>query len=156
MLIKKKRLEEAERELAAAKKALENEQELLKKAMQVLQEVLDHKQEKLTQLRQELDGGTTSDVVEKMKRYLETVEDKRKDKDAKVKKQQLEVEKAEQVVEDARQNLLKKQADVEKLTMHFEEWQKEQLYLEKQEEAKHTEEMGTVMHVRKKPKKRDE
>ena len=152
MEIKRKRLEEAERALTKRKEELEEEEKKLEEAKNELQKVLDHKEEKMAQMRSEMDQGTTTDKIKQMKSYLEIVEDKRKAKDDKVKKQQLEVEKAETAVEEARQNVFQKQADVEKLKMHRKEWEAEQLYLEKQEEAKETEEMGTAMHVRKKKK----
>ncbi len=153
MEIKLRRLEEAERELTKRKEELEEEEKKLEAAKKALQEVLDHKAEKMEQMRAEMDKGTTTDKIEQMKKYLDTVEDKRKVKDDAMKKQQLEVEKAETAVEEARQNVFRKQADVEKLKMHRKEWDAEQLYLEKQEDAKQTEETGTAMHVRKKKKK---
>lgn len=154
MEIKLKRLDEAERELAKRKEELEEEEKKLQTEIDKLQTILDHKAEKMAQMRAEMDQGTTTDKIKQIKSYLETVEDKRKIQDDKVKKQKLEVEKAEAAVEDALQNVFQKQADVEKLKMHRKEWDSEQLYLEKQEESKETEEMGTAMHVRKK-KKRD-
>ena len=150
VLIKQKRLEEAERELAKRREELAEEERKLEKAKKVLQEVLDHKQEKLNLLRAELDAGTTTDKVEQAKIYLDTVEEKRIDKDAKVKKQQLAVEEAEKAVDEGRKTVFNGQADVEKLNIHQEEWQKEQHLLEKQEEDKQTEETGTAMFIRKK------
>ena len=63
--------------------------------------------------------------------------------------------KAEEEVETARQNMLKRQRDVEKLKEHKQEWTKEMHIEAEKKEAKEADEMGgTRLYPRKKKKKR--
>lgn len=148
--IKQKKLEEAERLLREKKELLIKEQEKLEKVEKERDEVKEHRMAKLTQLREKLDEGTTSDKIQQMKYYLKIVEEKLKQKESKVKEQLKHVEAAEKAVEAAREDLLEKQRDIEKLAMHRKEWDQEMRLIVEHGEAVETDEMGTSMHVRKK------
>jgi len=151
VIIKQKKLEEAERNLQEKKRLLEVELEKLQKVEAEHNKVRIHKQDKLTQLRQTLDEGTTSDKIQQMKQYLKVVDEELKQKENKVKDQKKLVDVAEKNVETARQELLERQQDVEKLSLHKKEWEKEMQALVEQEEAIETDEMGSAMHtIRKK------
>ena len=86
-----------------------------------------------------------------MKQYLKVVDEELKQKENKVKDQKKLVDVAEKNVETARQELLERHQDVEKLSLHKKEWEKEMQALVEQEEAIETDEMGSAMHtIRKK------
>lgn len=155
-IIKQKKLEEAEKNLQATKKALEAELEKLALVEKERDQVKDHRMAKLTQLREELDRGTTSDKVQQMKRYLKVVDEKLKQKEVKVKQQLKLVDEAKAKVEAARQDLLKKQQDVEKLSIHRKEWEKEMKMVVEHMEAVESDELGSALDARKKMKEKKE
>ena len=148
--IKKKRLDEAEKVLTEKKAILAAEEEKLRTLEKKRDEVKHHYQTKLTQLREKLDVGTATDKIQQMKQYLKIVAEDLKAEERKVEAQQKVVTAAEQQVEIARQDLFKKQKDVEKLKIHHKEWEKEMHAIEEQKEGAHTDEMGTAMHILKK------
>jgi len=154
--IKKRRLDEAEKVLKEKKQLLVKEEEKLALAEQKRDEVKEHKTAKLSQLREKLDEGTTSDKIQQMRQYLKIVEEKLKVEETKVKEQKKQVELAEKQVDLARQDLFKKQKDVEKLSLHHKEWEKEVAHETTRQAAVETDELGSSMHVlKKKSKKRD-
>lgn len=148
-LIKKKKLEEAEKILQEKKEFLLKEEVKLKQVEKERDKVKEHKIDKLTQLRAELDTGTTSGKIQQMKNYLKEVDEKFKQKESKVKEQKKQVDSATQSVETARQDMLKKQQSVEKMRLHKEEWRKEQKMHEEHLEALENDEMGTTIFSRK-------
>ncbi|MES2345626.1 MAG: type III secretion T3S chaperone, partial [Chlamydiota bacterium] len=75
-------------------------------------------------------------------------------KEFKVTEQTKKVTEAAKQVEIARQNLLKKQQDVEKLKIHHKEWEAEMKLELERKEAIEEDEMGSVRHVRKKLNKK--
>ena len=130
------------------KKALEREQEKLISVEKERNEVKDHRFAKLTQLREKMDEGAPSDKIQQMRYYLKVVDEKLKAKELKVKEQQKVVEAAKQQVEIARTDLIKKQQDVEKMATHRKEWEKEMKAVAEQKEGVETDEMGAVLHQR--------
>ncbi|MGC1877749.1 MAG: type III secretion T3S chaperone [Rhabdochlamydiaceae bacterium] len=147
-VIKQKKLDEAEKVLREKKKALEREQEKLISVEKERNEVKDHRFAKLTQLREKMDEGAPSDKIQQMRYYLKVVDEKLKAKELKVKEQQKVVEAAKQQVEIARTDLIKKQQDVEKMATHRKEWEKEMKAVAEQKEGVETDEMGAVLHQR--------
>lgn len=154
-IIKKKKLDEAEKILKEKKLALIKEEEKLKEVEKERDKVKEHRVAKLTQLREELDQGTTTDKIQQMKYYLKVVDEKLKVHEQKVQEQVKKVEQAKTAVEAARQDYLKKNQDVEKLRIHREEWEKEMQAILEQKEAVETDEMGSVGHARHKRLKKD-
>ena len=148
VIIKQKKLEEAERILREKKKALEREQEKLIAVEKERDEVKEHRFAKLTQLRGKMDEGASTDKLQQMRNYLKIVDEKLKSKEAKVKEQLKHVETAKQQVESARSDLIKKQQDVEKMQTHRKEWEKEMHALAEHKETVETDEMGAVLHQR--------
>ena len=146
-MIKKKRLEEAERALAAAKELLEKEEATLKEKEKVLELARKHLAEKNEQIRTEISRGTTSNKIEQANYYLGVVEEDVEKKNKKVKEQQKVVDEAREAVEVARKELLKKQQDVEKMRLHRKEWEHEMLLIEKQQEGIQNDELGSAMHI---------
>ena len=153
-IIKQKKLEEAEKVLREKKNALLKEQEKLAKVEEERNKVKEHKMAKLTQLREKLDAGTATDKILQMRQYLKIVDEQLKQKEHKVKEQQKHVEAAEKQVEAARQDFVKKQNDVEKLSIHRKQWEKEMHYALEQKEATESDEMGSAMHARRKKKRK--
>jgi hypothetical protein len=150
ILIKQKRLEEAEKVLQEKKELLIKEEQKMKKVEQERDIVKDHKNDKLTQLRHELDTGSSSLKIQQMRLYLKEVDEKLKAKELKVIEQQKHVEAAIKAVEAARDDMLKKRLSTEKMDMHKEEWKKEQKVFVKQKEASEADEIGTIIFTRKK------
>lgn len=148
-LIKKRRLEAAEKALQEKKALLEKEKDKLSELCKERDVVQKHRIAKLSQLRQELDQGTTSVKIQQMKIYLKEVDEQLKQKENKVTTQQKQVTLAEQAVEAARQEMLKKGQAVEKMKLHKEEWIKEQKAIEEHLDSLQTEEMGTIIFTRK-------
>ncbi len=152
--IKQKRLEEAERVLREKKEALAKEQEKMAQLEKKRDEVKAHYKAKLAQLREKLDEGTSSVKITQMKQYLKIVVEDLAVHEKKVDAQNKIVEAAEKQVEDARQDLLKKQKDVEKLKLHHKEWKKEMHVIEERREGVEEDEMGSTMHHLKKTAKK--
>jgi flagellar biosynthesis chaperone FliJ len=152
--IKKKRLEEAEKVLAEKKRLLEIEQEKLRKREAERDEVKNHKRDKLEQLRAELDAGTTSDKIKQMKDYLKVVDERLEQKEAKVIEQQKHVTAAEEAVEHARLNYIKKEKESEKMKYHEKEWEKEVEREELRKEEIAMDELGSATHEQRKKKKK--
>jgi flagellar biosynthesis chaperone FliJ len=151
--IKKKRLEEAEKSLQEKKQFLEKEQKKLDQYTKELELIKQHKIDKIRQMMDEMEKGTTSDQIMIKERYLKVVvEEKLKREHAKVVEQKKEVNKAVDEVEKARILLEQRRQDVEKLRLHREDWEVEMRRLEAAEENKETDEIGTTMHTARKYK----
>jgi flagellar biosynthesis chaperone FliJ len=144
VLIKKRRLEEAQKKLKEKKQILEKEQEKLKKLEEECQKMSDHKKEKIDQLDEELNQGTTSSKIDIANKYLKVVEEQLSARKRKVVEQDKIVKTAFQQVELARSEMLKKQQDVEKLEIHREEWKKGVLKEIEIKEAIESDEIGSA------------
>ena len=151
--IKQRRLDKAERVLKEKKDRLNKEKETQKKLEDSRNETFKHHSDKLQQLRDELDRGTTTDKIETMREYIKVVDTELKEKEKKVQDQLKIVTKAEEEVEVARKDMVKKQHDVEKLKTHRKEWEKEIKIMVAYEEGLESDEIGTVIHTSKKHKR---
>ena len=154
--IKQKRLEEAEKILKEKRQALAREEEKLAKVQEERNKVKGHQEAKLEQLRAEMDSGAPSPKIQQMKQYLKLVMENLKQQDAKLKEQQKQVDAAIKQVEAARQDFVKKQHDVEKLSIHHKEWSKEVNAEILRKENIEEDELGSVQHARLKKKKHKE
>ena len=152
--IKQRRLDAAQRLLQEKKEELQKEQKKYKELEEDRDVTLQHRTNKLQQLREELDKGCTTDKIEIMRSYLKVVEEELKQKEKRVEDQKKEVEEAEKRVEEARKDMIKKQYDIEKINTHYEEWKKEEKALIEYEEGIENDELGTAMHNLKKYKKK--
>lgn len=148
--IKQKKLDEAERVLNEKKEALNKEKEKLKKVEKIRDTAKEHKDAKLQQLRDELDQGTTTDVIQTMKRYLKVVDEDLLAKQQKVTEQKKHVTAAKEQLEEARKIYFQRQKDVEKLKMHREEWEQEMRIILAHEDEIINDEIGSSMHIIKK------
>lgn len=145
--IKKRRVEEAEKVVQAKRQALEQEQEKLAQAEAARDKVQKHHDDKLMQLRQEMDRTTTSSKIQQMKAYLKVVKEKLALEVKKVKEQKTRVEAAEKELEEARQQLFLKRQEVDKVEMHKTSWEKEKRKSDELQEEKEMDEIGNVTHL---------
>jgi len=147
--LKKKRVKDAEKKVKEALEALEHEKEILKQKEKARDKVLKHRNDKLAQLRAEMDlvdATTTSQKIQQMKDYLKVVAAKLEEEEKKVAEQQKQVEAAKERVEQAKEELRLKRLEVDKLNIHKEGWLKVmRAELERQEERE-MDELGSVIY----------
>lgn len=147
--IKKRRVQEAEKKVKEALEALEKEKEILKQKEQARDKILNHRNEKLAQLRAEMDlidATTTTAKIQQMKDYLKVVAKKLEEEEKKVEEQKKQVEAAEEAVKQAKEELRLKRLEVDKLNIHKKDWlqlMKEEL---RREEARELDEIGNVIY----------
>lgn len=151
--IKEKRLEEAEKILKEKKEKLLEEQKALSDLEKKRDEIKHHRDDKLNQMTEEMNQGTTSDKIESMLLYLQVVEEKLVGREQKVAAQLKKVKEAETAVEAAKKEVLKRQVDIEKISTHKKEWMKEIIKEQDRKDNIESDELGSAMFVRKKPKK---
>lgn len=153
--VKKKRVEEAEKVVKEKREALEKEQEKLKQRELERDKVKSHHQAKLTQLREELDRGTTTDKIQQMKAYIKVVKENLKNEEKKVKEQQEQVVLAEKNLQMAIHELAMKRLEVDKIELHKKDWFKEQnRELEIKEENEFNEQGSVIYSMKQKEKKK--
>lgn len=145
--VKYKRVEDAEKVVKEKLSALEKEKEKLAEREAERDKVLEHHKNKLTQLRSELDGGTTSDKVTQMKDYLKVVKERVKAEEKKVKDQQDQVDLAEKNLQVAKEELRLKRQEVDKLETHRKDWEKEMRKEMEVIEGREQDELGTITHA---------
>lgn len=154
--VKKKRVDDAEALVKEKIKALELEKEKLKKREEERDKVVDHLKDKVNQLRQEFDRGTTSTKIDQSKVYIKVVQERLRIEEKKVKDQQQQVEVAEKNLELAKAQLKQRQKEQDKIETHKVEWkkdmQKELQLLQTREE----DEIGSTMFLSKYMQKRKE
>ncbi|MCH9626805.1 MAG: hypothetical protein S4CHLAM2_04360 [Chlamydiales bacterium] len=155
LAVKKDRVEKAERVVEEKKRALEVEEEKLKKVEAERDAVLNHHNDKLAQLRQVLDVGTTSDEVLQMKAYLKVVKEKLAKEEEKVQQQQQHVRAAESELEAAKEELNQRRIEEKKIETHKKEWEKEARIELAKEEAKEQDEIGQVLYESHRKKKKE-
>lgn len=147
MLIKERRLEEAEKKLKEKKLILEKEQQKLKKLEEDCQVTHDHLNDKVSQLDEEMNEGTHSDKIDVASKYIKVVQEQFNQKKKKVLDQDKVVKTAANNVELARQEMVKKQQDVEKLSIHKAEWKKEVMKIIEHKESLDSDEIGSAKHI---------
>lgn len=145
LTVKKRRVEAAEKVLREKIEALKKEEEILEQRKAERDKAKQHRQDKLTQLRDELDHGTTSDKVGQMKAYLKICDQKLAIEEKKVQEQQEQVKLAEKNVELAREELKRKQLEVDKLETHREDWEVAMRKELEIVEGREQDELGTVI-----------
>lgn len=144
--IKQKRVEDAEKVVKEKQQILDQEKEKLAQREAERDKVKNHRAEKLQQLRDELDHGTTSPKVQQMKSYLKVVDEKLKTEEKKVKDQQAKVDTATRDVEEAKHQLFLRRQEVDKLQTHRKDWEKEMRKEEEIIEGREMDELGQVIY----------
>ncbi|SYX08528.1 Flagellar FliJ protein [Chlamydia poikilotherma] len=155
LAIKKDRVDRAEKVVKEKRRLLEIEQEKLREIETARDKVKNHYMQKIQQLRELLDEGTTSDAVLQRKAYIKVVAVQLAEEEEKVNKQKESVLAASKELEKAEVNLAKRRKEEEKTRLHKEEWIKEALKEEAREIEKEQDEMGQLLHQLRKKKQRE-
>ena len=150
--IKLDRVEAARRLVKQRREELEREKEKLKEAEAARNKVLQHRQDKLDQIRAAFDEGTNSDEILMMKRYLKVVQEKLEAEEQKVKAQEEEVEKAKQALLLAEEDVKLRQLEVDKLDTHKAQWIQQTKQELLREEEKELDEIGNVLFLKNRDK----
>lgn len=145
--VKKKRVEDAEKVVMEKKAALAQEQEKLKAREKERDAVKKHHNDKMQQMRDEMDHGTTSPKILQMKAYIKVVKERVKVEEKKVQDQKEQVKIAEQNLAQAEADLKKKRQEVDKLLTHKKDWEKEMRKEEEIIEGREQDELGSVMFL---------
>lgn len=145
--IKQKRFDQAVIVLEQKKQALAQAEKTLNEVEAERDKVLLHKNDKLAQMRKELDEGTTSDKIEQMRAYLKVVQGRLAEKEKKVEAQKKVVDMAKKQIEAATQEMFLRKKDMEKLEMHRTEWEKEAKYWIESKEAIEHDDQGASAHI---------
>lgn len=143
--VKQKRVDDAEKVVKDKQLALTKEQQKLAEREAERDKVKDHKKDKLQQLRDTLDEGTTTTKIQQMKVYLKLVDEKLVVEEKKVKDQKEQVKTAEKNLEQAKQDLHRKRQEVDKLLMHKKDWEKEKRKELEAKEASEQDELGSII-----------
>ncbi|AHK63685.1 hypothetical protein BOKEGFJH_00807 [Chlamydia avium] len=155
LAIKKDRVDRAEKVVKEKRRLLEIEQEKLRELEVARDKVKNHYMQKIQQLRELLDEGTTSDAILQRKAYIKVVAIQLAEEEDKVNKQKENVLAAAKELEKAEVNLAKRRKEEEKTRLHKEEWMKEALKEEAREIEKEQDEMGQLLHQLRKTKQRE-
>ncbi|SFZ99361.1 Uncharacterised protein [Chlamydia abortus] len=155
LAIKRDRVDRAEKIVKEQRKLLEIEQEKLREIEAARDKVKNHYMQKIQQLRELLDEGTTSDAVLQRKAYIKVVAVQLAEEEEKVNKQKENVLAAAKELEKAEVNLAKRRKEEEKTRLHKEEWMKEALKEEAREIEKEQDEMGQLLYQLRKKKQRE-
>lgn len=147
--IKRRRVEEAEKVVKEKIKLLEIEEKKLKEKEAARDKVLHHKQDKLAQLRAEMDSKTATDAqkIQQMKDYLKVVDKKLLEEEKKVEEQKKERDKAQSEVDKAKALLKQRRLEVDKLDTHKKEWIEEAKKEMEIEEGREMDEIGNVIYL---------
>ncbi|MEI8365760.1 MAG: type III secretion T3S chaperone [Parachlamydiaceae bacterium] len=145
--VKQRRVEDAEKVVKEKRLALEKEQKILADREADRDKAKKHYDDKLKQMRDELDGATTSPKVQQMKVYLKIVKERIVTEEKRVQEQKKQVEKAEKILETAQADLKQKRLEVDKLQSHRKDWLKD---LQKEQEVvagREQDELGSVIFM---------
>lgn len=143
--VKQRRVEEAEKAVQEKMAALEKEKEKLKEREAERDKAINHHKDKLTQLREELDKGTTTDKIMQMKDYLKVAKERVKIEEKKVKEQQDQVDIAAKNLQTAQNELRLRRQEVDKLETHRKDWLKQMYKEEEIIEGREQDEIGTII-----------
>ncbi len=145
--IKRRRVEEAEKVVKEKENALEAEKKKLAEREAERDKVKKHKQDKLQQLRDTLDEGTTSPKIQQMKQYLKIVDEKLVVEEKKTKDQKDQVILAEKNLEQAKEDLRIKRQEVDKFVNHQKDWEREMKAALTIIEGREQDELGSVIYT---------
>lgn len=143
--IKKKRVTEAEKNVRVKEEAHQKELQVLAEKEAQRDKAKKHSDDKLAQLRHELDTGTTTDKIQQAKVYLKLCKEKVVVEEKKVAEQKEQVELAKRNVEIAKKELQQRRTEVDKLVSHRKDWLKERMAELEIEEEREQDELGSLM-----------
>jgi flagellar biosynthesis chaperone FliJ len=145
--IKQRRVDEAEKIVKEKHLALTKEKQKLAEREAERDKVKNHKKDKLKQLRDTMDQGTTSSKIQQMKVYLKLVDEKLQIEEKKVKEQKEQVTIAEKNLEQAKLDLKRKRQEVDKLLIHQKDWEREKQKELAILEGREQDELGSVIYT---------
>lgn len=145
--VKQKRVDEAEKVVREKQLALEKEKEKLAQREAERDKVKKHHKDKLDQLRETIDEGTTSPKIIQMKAYIKVVDEKLVIEEKKVKDQQEQVNLAQKNLDQAKEELRIKRQEVDKLLSHKKDWEKEMRKELEIIEGREQDELGSIIYV---------
>ena len=145
--VKQRRVEDAEKVVKQKKELLEKEEQKLKERELERDKVKHHYQEKLRQLREEMDHESTSPKLQQMKIYIKIVEEKLKVEEKKVRDQQEAVKVAQKNLDQAKEDLRVKRQEVDKLQTHRKDWEKERRKELEIIEEREQDELGSIIFI---------
>lgn len=143
--VKQKRVDEAEKVVKEKQAALEKEQQTLKQREADRDKVKKHHSDKLIQMREEMDKGTTSPKILQMRAYIKVVKDRVAAEEKKVKDQKVQVDKAQNNLNAAKEDLRIKRQEVDKLISHQKDWMKEMKKEQEIMEGREQDEIGSTL-----------
>lgn len=146
--IKKRRVQDAERVLKEKIEILEKEKEKLRQKEAERDEVLNHRNNKLQQMRDEMDHETHTPTILQMKAYIKIVQERLLLEEEKVEEQKKHVAEAEAQVEEARKQLKERELEVDKIQIHKKDWLKMMQKELEIIEGREADEIGTVIFSR--------
>lgn len=146
--VKEKRVEKQEKIVIEKRNIFEREEKRLKEAEAARDKILQHRKAKLQQLRNELDGGTSSTKVVQMKFYLEIVKEKLIGEEKKVAAQKNQMELAKKELEVAKEELRRRRNDVDKIKTHRVDWEKMMRKERQIVEGREEDELGQIIFMK--------
>lgn len=149
MQVKRRRVEDAEKNVQEKQKLLVIEQDKLKEREKERDKVKQHYQDKLNQLRHEFDVGTTSAKIDQIKVYLKVVQERLAIEEKKVRDQKQQVELAEKNLAIAKNQLKDRQKEEDKIALHKKEWSKETKKELDMQESRFEDELGSTIFLSK-------
>lgn len=153
--VKQKRVDEAEKVVKEKQLALEKEQQILAQKEAERDKAKNHYQDKLNQMRDAMDHGTTSPKIQQMKAYLKVAKERIAAEEKKVKDQQQQVEVAQKNLDAAKNDLKIKRQEVDKLVTHRADWTKAMLKEQEIIEGREQDELGSTMFIARHPPRRN-
>lgn len=143
--VKQKRVEDAEKIVKEKQLALEKEQQILTQKEAECNKAKKHYNDKLKQMRDEMDQGTTSPKIQQMKAYLKLTKERLAVEEKKVSDQKVQVKAAEKNLETAKSDLRVKRQEVDKLLSHRADWLKEKCKEQEIIDGREQDELGSII-----------
>ena len=152
--VKERRVQDQERIVQEKNQIVEKEKKILEQKEAERDKTKNHHQDKLQQMRQEMDQGTTSPKIQQMKAYLKVVKERLAVDEKKVKDQKQQVATAEKNLEIAKNELKIKRQEVDKLITHRKDWTKEMRKELEIIEGREQDEIGSIIFTSRHPHKK--
>jgi hypothetical protein len=147
--IKNRRVELAELVVKEKQKLLEIEQQKLQEREAERDKVKGHLKDKVDQLRELLDEGTTSDKIDQGKIYIKVVQERLAVEEKKVREQKQQVDLAEKNLQIAKNQLKDRERERDKIITHRKEWTKDTIKELQVVETRNEDEIGSIMFLSK-------
>ena len=154
--IKHRRVEMAELVVKEKQRLLEAEQKKLQEREAERDKVKKHLKDKVDQLRQLLDEGTTSDKIDRGKIYIKVVQERLVGEEKKVKDQKQQVDLAEKNLQIAKNQLKDRERERDKIITHRKEWTKATIKELQVVETRNEDEIGSIMFLSKMVKEKQD